>query len=162
MRVGIGYDAHPFTAGRPLILGGVEIPFGKGLAGWSDGDVLTHAVIDALLGAAGLGSIGQHFPPGVKKYYNAPSLKMLEEASGLLGKNTWLVVNIDVTVVAKEPHITEYADTMKGKLSACLHIAPGQLNIKASTGNGLGFAGTGEGIEASAVALIDSRVRNTA
>lgn len=160
MRIGIGYDAHPFTAGRPLILGGVEIPYGKGLAGWSDGDVLTHAVIDALLGAAGLGSIGQHFPPGEEKYHNAPSLTLLEETGDLLDRNTWLVVNIDVTVVAKEPHVMEYAETMKQKLSAYLHIAPGQVNIKASTANGLGAAGKGEGIEAHAVALIDSKVRD--
>jgi 2-C-methyl-D-erythritol 2,4-cyclodiphosphate synthase len=158
MRIGLGYDAHPFTAGRPLILGGVEIAFGKGLAGWSDGDALTHAVIDALLGAAGLGSIGQHFPPGEEKHHNASSLTLLEETGELLEKNTWLIVNIDVTVVAKEPHIMEYADTMKQKLSTYLHIAPGQVNIKASTGNGLGAAGTGEGIEAHAVALIDSRM----
>ena len=160
MRVGIGYDVHPLTAGRPLILGGVEIPYGKGLAGWSDGDVLTHAVIEALLGAAGLGSIGQHFPSGEEKYYNAPSLQMLEEAGGMLDKNTWNVINIDVTVVAKEPPIMPYAGTMKQKLSTFLHLTPGQINIKASTGNGLGFAGGGDGIEAYAVALIDSKIRD--
>lgn len=160
MRVGIGYDAHPLSSGRPLILGGVEIPYGKGLAGWSDGDVLTHAVIDALLGAAALGSIGVHFPSGEKKYYNVVSLKMLEEVGELLDKNTWAIVNIDVTVVAKEPHVMEHADTMRRKLSTYLHIAPDQINIKASTGNGLGFAGVGEGIEAYAVALIDSKIRD--
>lgn len=160
MRIGIGYDAHPFMTGRPLILGGVEIPYGKGLAGWSDGDVLTHAVIDALLGAAGLGSIGQHFPPGDEKYHNAASLALLEETGGLLDKNNWLIVNIDVTVVAKEPPLMEYADAMKQKLSASLHIVPGQVNIKASTANGLGAAGKGEGIEAHAVVLIDSKMRD--
>jgi len=160
MRIGIGYDAHPFTAGRPLILGGVEIPYGKGLAGWSDGDVLTHAIIDALMGAAGLGSIGQHFPPGDEKYHNASSLTLLDETIGLLVKNKWRIVNIDVTVVAKEPHIMEYAETMKQKLSVHLHIAPGQVNIKASTANGLGAVGKGDGIEAHVVALIDLNVRN--
>ncbi len=161
MRVGLGYDVHPLTAGRPLILGGVEIPYGKGLAGWSDGDVLTHAIIDALLGAAGLGSIGQHFPSGEEKYYNAPSLSMLEETGGLLDKNTWIVINIDATVVAKEPPVMPQTDAMKQKLSSFLHITPEQINIKASTGNGLGLAGGGEGIEAYAVALIDSNVRDT-
>ena len=159
MRVGFGYDVHPLTAGRPLILGGVEIPFGKGLAGWSDGDVLTHAIIDALLGAAGLGSIGQHFPSGEEKYYNAPSLQLLEQTGGLLDKNAWVVINIDVTVVAKEPPVMPYAGTMKQKLSTFLHITPEQVNIKASTGNGLGFTGVGEGIEAYAVALIDLKIR---
>jgi 2-C-methyl-D-erythritol 2,4-cyclodiphosphate synthase len=162
MRVGFGYDVHPLTTGRALILGGIEIPFGKGLAGWSDGDVLTHAIIDALLGAAALGSIGQHFPPGEEKYHNASSITMLEETGGLLDKNTWTIVNIDVTVVAKEPHIMEYADVMRQKLATFLRITPGQINIKASTANGLGFAGTGEGIEAYAVALIDSKVRDIA
>jgi 2-C-methyl-D-erythritol 2,4-cyclodiphosphate synthase len=157
MRIGIGYDAHPFAAGRPLVLGGVEIPFDKGLAGWSDGDALTHALIDALLGAAGLGSIGQHFPPGDEKYRNAVSLKLLEEAVEVLERNNWSALNIDVTVVAKEPHIMEFAGVMKQKLANCLRIAPDRVNIKASTANGLGAAGRGEGIEVHAVALIDSK-----
>ncbi len=162
MRVGIGYDAHPLESGRPLILGGIEIPFEKGLAGWSDGDVIIHAIIDALLGAAALGSIGQHFPPGEEKYHNAPSLSMLEETGGILDKNTWIIVNIDVTVVAKEPPVMPHAEAMCRKIADFLHIAPGQVNVKASSANSLGFAGTGEGIEAIAVALIDSRVRDIA
>jgi 2-C-methyl-D-erythritol 2,4-cyclodiphosphate synthase len=155
MRIGIGYDAHPFTPGRCLTLGGVVIPYGKGLAGWSDGDVLTHAVIDALLGAAGLGSIGQHFPPGAAEYHGISSLKLLEETGRRLAPDAWRVVNIDFTP------IMEYAGVMKSALSLSLQITSQQVNIKASTGNGLGAAGRGEGIEVHAVALIEAMSGST-
>jgi 2-C-methyl-D-erythritol 2,4-cyclodiphosphate synthase len=155
MKIGIGYDAHPFTEGRTLTLGGVVIPYHRGLAGWSDGDVLTHAIIDALLGAAGLGSIGQHFPPGAAEWRGIPSLKLLEKVGRLLAQNRLRVVNIDLTVVAKEPKIMEHAGEMKTRLGASLGSSGGAINIKASTGNGLGAAGRGEGIEVHAAVLIE-------
>jgi len=157
MRAGIGYDAHPLVGGRKLILGGVEIPFARGLSGWSDGDVLTHAIIDALLGAAALGDIGTHFPSGDPKYKDISSLVLLGEVKKKLQKTGWRVGNIDATVVAESPKLRDFIEPMRQKLSKVLGVAASQISIKASTGNGLGFAGRGEGITAYAIVLIESQ-----
>src|SRR3990172_5674861 len=154
MRVGIGYDAHPLVAGRRLVLGGLEIPFDKGLDGWSDADVLTHAIIDALLGAAALGDIGSHFPSGDPAYKGISSLVLLKTVKDRLAENGWLIDNIDATVVAERPKLRDFIDRMRQQLSQTLGIQLSQVSVKASTSNGLGFEGRGEGIAAHAVALI--------
>ncbi len=154
MRIGIGYDAHPLVPGRSLVLGGIEIPFEKGLNGWSDADVLTHAVIEALLGAAALGDIGSHFPPGEPAYKNVSSLTLLTKVKDKLAENGWLIDNIDATVVAERPRLREFIDRMRRQLSRTLGVQISQVSVKASTSNGLGFEGRGEGIAAHAVALI--------
>ena len=156
MRIGIGYDVHPLVPGRRLVLGGIEIPFEKGLYGWSDADVLTHCIIEALLGAAALGDIGTHFPPGDPANKNISSLEMLKKVSGKLAENGWLIDNIDATVVAERPKLREFIDRMRQQLSQTLGIQIDQVSVKASTSNGLGFEGRGEGIAAHAVALIRS------
>jgi 2-C-methyl-D-erythritol 2,4-cyclodiphosphate synthase len=155
MRVGIGYDVHVFTTGRRLVLGGLDIPFEKGLDGWSDADVLTHAVMDALLGAAALGDIGNHFPPGEPEYRNISSLELLERVRDKLEESGWRVGNIDATVVAELPKLSNYIDSMRERLSRVLGIEIGCVSIKASTSEGLGFIGRGEGIAAVAVALLE-------
>jgi 2-C-methyl-D-erythritol 2,4-cyclodiphosphate synthase len=155
MRTGIGYDVHPLVPGRKLVLGGVDIPFGKGLAGWSDADALTHAVIDALLGAAALGDIGSHFPPGEPEYKDISSLLLLEEAGKRLAGGGWRVVNIDATILAERPVLWDYIQPMRENLSKALNIAVGQVSVKASTANGLGGIGRGEGIAAYATTLIE-------
>jgi 2-C-methyl-D-erythritol 2,4-cyclodiphosphate synthase len=155
MRVGIGYDVHAFTPGRRLVLGGVDITFEMGLEGWSDADVLTHAVMDALLGAAALGDIGSHFPPGEPEYHNISSLELLEQVRGMLAEHGWRVGNIDATVVAERPKLKKYINLMCANLSRTLGIEAGQVSIKASTSEGLGFIGRGEGIAAVAVALLE-------
>jgi 2-C-methyl-D-erythritol 2,4-cyclodiphosphate synthase len=154
IRVGIGYDIHPLVKGRRLIIGGVEIPFKKGLDGWSDADVLTHAIIDALLGAAALGDIGKHFPPGEPQYKNISSLTLLERTRDKLVENGLRIVNVDATVVVEEPKLRDFIDQMRQRLSDTLDIAPSQISVKASTANGLGCVGKGRGIEAQAVALV--------
>ncbi|MDD5509861.1 MAG: 2-C-methyl-D-erythritol 2,4-cyclodiphosphate synthase [Dehalococcoidales bacterium] len=156
MRVGIGYDVHPFAEERRLVLGGVVVPFERGLTGWSDADVLTHAIIDALLGAASLGDIGGHFPPGDMKYKDISSLVLLERVRDELAKNGWQVGNIDATIVAERPMLGSFIGEMCLKLSNTLGIDVGRLSIKASSSAGLGFVGNGEGIEAQAVALIEA------
>ncbi len=155
MRIGIGYDVHPLEAGRKLVLGGVEIPFGKGLGGWSDADVLTHAIIDALLGAAALGDIGRHFPPGEAEFKDISSLVLLERVRNTLKDNGWRTGNIDATVIAEQPRLSEHIDRIRETLGKTLGVAIGQVSIKASTANGLGSIGRGEGIAAFAVALIE-------
>ena len=155
MRIGIGYDVHPLTAGRRLVLGGVEIPFAKGLSGWSDADVLTHAITDALLGAASLGDIGSHFPPGEPEYKDISSLVLLKRTMAMVKENGWHVVNIDATIVAEQPKLREFIDRMRGQLSQTLGIAVSEVSVKASTSAQLGFAGRGEGIAAWAVALLE-------
>ena len=155
MRVGTGFDVHPLTPGRRLVLGGVEIPFGKGLSGWSDADVLTHAVIDALLGAAALGDIGKHFPPGDPQYQDISSLLLLERVGHELAENGWRIGNIDATVVAEKPKLGDYIDEMRQKLSRTLDIAVNNVSVKAKTSAGLGFVGRGEGIAVYAVALLE-------
>jgi len=156
MRVGIGYDIHPLVQGRRLVLGGVEVPFDKGLSGWSDADVLTHAIIDALLGAAALGDIGCHFPPGEAQYQGISSLVLLESVRDKLAESGWRVSNIDATIVAERPRLADFTSQMRLKLSQILSIDPRGVSVKASTAAGLGFIGEGEGIEARAVALIES------
>jgi 2-C-methyl-D-erythritol 2,4-cyclodiphosphate synthase len=154
LRIGIGYDIHPLVKHRKLILGGVDIPFNKGLDGWSDADALTHAVIDALLGAAALGDIGQHFPPGEAQYKDISSLELLKTANEKLGQAGWYIVNIDATVITEEPKLAGFIDQMRQRLSQALAIDLGKVSVKASTTNGLGCIGKGKWIEARAVALI--------
>jgi len=156
MRIGIGYDIHPLTQGRKLVLGGINIPFGKGLSGYSDADVLTHAIIDALLGAAALGDIGSHFPPGEPQYKDISSLVLLERVRDKLRENGWRVNNIDATIVAEQPKLRDFIDGMRKQLSQTLGIALSQVSVKASTSAQLGSVGRGEGVAAFAVALIES------
>ncbi|OGO45414.1 MAG: 2-C-methyl-D-erythritol 2,4-cyclodiphosphate synthase [Chloroflexi bacterium RBG_16_60_22] len=154
-RTGIGYDVHPLAPGRKLVLGGVPIPFDEGLDGWSDADALTHAVIDALLGAAALGDIGQHFPSGDPRYKDISSLELLAGVKKKLAAGGWRVVNIDATVVAEKPRLREHIDAMRASLGRVLGIEAGRVSVKASTSNGLGFIGRGEGIAALATALLE-------
>ncbi|MFH1169113.1 MAG: 2-C-methyl-D-erythritol 2,4-cyclodiphosphate synthase [Chloroflexota bacterium] len=155
MRVGIGYDVHTLAPGRRLVLGGVEIPFERGLSGWSDADVLAHAIIDALLGAAVLGDIGSHFPPGEPQYRGISSLLLLEKVRDELAAGGWRVVNVDATVLAESPRLRDYIDRMRQQLSQTLRIGISLVSVKASTSDRLGFVGRGEGIAACAVALIE-------
>ena len=154
-RIGIGYDIHPLVADRRLVLGGVQIPFDRGLDGWSDADVLTHSVIEALLGAAALGDIGTHFPPGDKQYKGVSSLILLNKVKDILKDTGWRTGNIDVTVVTEQPKIKDYIIYMRQQLSATLGIDIGSVSVKASTNNKVGSLGRNEGIAAYAVALIE-------
>ena len=155
MRAGIGFDLHPLVIRRKLVLGGVEIPFDKGLDGWSDADVLTHAVIDSLLGAAALGDIGCHFPPGDPQYKDVSSLALLKEVKKKLARNGWQVVNVDAVIVAESLRLRDYIDPIRERLSQTLAVNVGQVSVKASTANGLGAVGRGEGMMAYATALIE-------
>jgi len=155
MRSGIGYDTHPLTEGKKLVLGGVEIPFEKGLDGWSDADVLVHAIIDALFGAAALGDIGKHFPPGDEKYRGISSLSLLEQAREILADAGYRINNIDSTIIAHRPKLSPYITEMRTSLSDALGIDAEQISVKASTSNGLGFIGREEGITALAIATIE-------
>lgn len=154
MRIGQGYDVHRLADNRKLIIGGVEIPFNKGLLGHSDADVLLHAICDALLGAAGLGDIGRHFPDTDDKYKDISSLVLLEKTAALLRENGFFTVNVDATVIAQAPKISPYIDKMRDNIAAYLAMDRQDINIKATTEEGLGFTGAGEGIAASAVCLI--------
>ncbi len=156
MRVGIGYDVHSLVPGRKLVLGGVEIPFDKGLGGWSDADVLAHAIMDALLGAAALGDIGTHFPPGDPQFKGISSMILLNRVRHMLIEKGWQVENIDTVVVAEKPKIKDFVSKMRRKLSEALGIDPERVSVKATTSEKMGFAGRGEGIAAHAVALIKS------
>lgn len=153
-RVGLGYDVHCLVPERPLILGGVRIPFHRGLAGHSDADVVSHAVGDALLGAAGLGDLGRHFPDTDPQYKGIESLRLLEHIGSLLRREGFAVGNIDVSVVAQEPKLAPYIQEMQAALSRVLNVSAEQISIKATTTEGLGFAGRREGIAAYAVALL--------
>lgn len=153
-RVGLGYDVHCLVPERPLILGGVRIPFHRGLAGHSDADVVSHAVGDALLGAAGLGDLGRHFPDTDPQYKGIESLRLLEHIGSLLRREGFAVGNIDVSVVAQEPKLAPYIQAMQAALSKVLNVSAEQISIKATTTEGLGFAGRREGIAAYAVALL--------
>jgi 2-C-methyl-D-erythritol 2,4-cyclodiphosphate synthase len=159
MRIGIGYDVHPLIPGRRLVLGGIEIPFDRGLSGWSDADVLTHAIIDALLGAAALGDIGSYFPPGEPQYKDISSLALLKRVTNELTENGWLIDNVDATIVAEQPRLREFIDGMRQQLSQTLDIAVSQVSVKASTSARLGFTGRGEGIAADAIALLEESER---
>ena len=154
MRTGIGYDVHRFEKGRKLILGGVEIPYGKGLLGHSDADALLHAVTDALLGAAGLGDIGTHFPDSDPKYKGADSLLLLTEAVRLLSEKGFKAVNIDCTVIAEEPKISPYKEKMRENIAKACNLPPDAVNVKGKTEEGLGFTGEKLGIKALATCLI--------
>lgn len=157
MRIGQGYDVHRLAEGRKLILGGVEIPFEKGLLGHSDADVLTHAIMDALLGAAGMGDIGQHFPDTDSAYAGADSLKLLAAVVEKLSANGWLVGNVDSTLIAQRPKIAEYIPQMRKNLAVTMGVLPEQVNVKATTEEKLGFTGSGEGMAAQAVVLLIKR-----
>ncbi len=154
IRVGHGYDVHRLTEGRKLILGGVEIPFEKGLLGHSDADVLAHGVMDALLGAAGLGDIGRHFPDTDPAYRGADSLGLLARVAGLLGERGWSVGNVDATILAQRPKLAPHIPQMAENLAKAMGVPPDRVNVKATTEEGLGFTGSGEGMAAHAVALI--------
>ncbi|MGD0353123.1 MAG: 2-C-methyl-D-erythritol 2,4-cyclodiphosphate synthase [Dehalococcoidia bacterium] len=157
MRAGIGYDVHKLVTGRRLILGGVEVPFDKGLSGHSDADVLTHAIMDALLGAAGLRDIGSQFPPEDPKYKDISSLVLLDEVNKLLWDKGLVVVNLDVVIVAQQPKISPFIEDMRRLISRRLGINLEQVMVKATTTDGLGFAGRGEGMAAYAVALVEEK-----
>ena len=157
MRIGHGYDAHRFAAGRPLVLGGVTIPHDQGLAAHSDGDVLIHALCDALLGAAAVGDIGRHFPDSSRDYENIDSRILLCKVMALLHDRGWRVGNVDITVIAQKPKLASFVPAMRNKLAADLQVDEAQVNIKATTTEGMGFTGRGEGIAAHAVALLLAR-----
>ena len=157
MRIGHGYDVHRLKTGRKLILGGVEIPWEMGLDGHSDADVLVHAVMDALLGAAGLGDIGKLFPDTDPQYAGISSLVLLGRVREALGAAGWTVCNIDATVVAQRPKLAAYLPLMQENMARVLEIQPEQINVKATTEEGLGFTGTGEGMAAHAVCLLQER-----
>jgi 2-C-methyl-D-erythritol 2,4-cyclodiphosphate synthase len=150
LRVGIGYDSHRFEAGRPLILGGVEIPHERGLGGHSDADVVTHAIIDALLGATGAGDIGEHFPPSDERWRDADSIVLLEEVLAGLGG---AAVNVDVTIVCEEPKLGPHKRAIAARIGAVIGVP---VSVKATTNEGMGAVGRGEGIAVTAVALVDA------
>lgn len=154
MRIGFGYDAHRFAEGRKLVLGGIEIDYCKGLQGHSDADVLVHAIIDALLGAAAAGDIGTNFPDSDSRYKGISSLVLLEHTKLILLNLGYAIGNIDSTVIVREPKMEPYIRAMKDKIAGVLGLDAGSIGIKAKTGNGLGFAGNGEGIAAYAVCFL--------
>ena len=156
MRVGIGYDVHKLVENRALILGGVEIPWEKGLLGHSDADVLLHAIMDALLGAAALGDIGKHFPDTDPKYKGISSIKLLEHVGALLEENGYAVENIDAVVIAQRPKLLPYIPQMAENIAKTLCLEKNQVNVKATTEEGLGFTGSGEGISSQAICMLSS------
>lgn len=156
MRVGIGYDVHKLVENRKLILGGVSIPYEKGLLGHSDADVLVHAIMDAILGAAALGDIGKHFPDTDPAYKDADSMELLEQVGQLIDQQNMMIGNIDATVIAQRPKLSPYIDTMREKIAKCLKVDVNQVNIKATTEEGLGFTGEGLGISAQAICLLET------
>lgn len=151
MRVGMGYDVHRLVEGRKLILGGVEIPYEKGLLGHSDADVLIHAIMDALLGAAALGDIGKHFPDTDPQYKGISSVELLKHVAKLLDENNYVIENIDATVIAQRPKLRPYMEEMMKNIAGALGIEENRLNLKATTEEGLGFTGTGEGMASQAI-----------
>lgn len=153
-RVGIGFDAHPLATGRPLVLGGVHIPYHLGLTGHSDGDVLAHAIIDALLGAAGLGDKGEHFPSSDPQYKDISSLILLAKVAGLLEDGGWRISNVDATMLAQKPRLAPFIQTMREQAGTALSISVARISIKVTTTDYLGFVGREEGIAACAVALL--------
>lgn len=156
MRVGMGYDVHRLVEGRDLIIGGVTIPYEKGLLGHSDADVLLHAIADALLGAAALGDIGKHFPDSDPAYKGISSIILLEKVGALLEEKGFLIENIDATIIAQAPKMRPYIDTMRENIAKALGMEVSQINVKATTEEGLGFTGTGEGISSQAVCMLTS------
>jgi 2-C-methyl-D-erythritol 2,4-cyclodiphosphate synthase len=156
-RAGIGFDSHRLAPGRRLVIGGVEIPSERGLEGHSDADVLAHAVIDALLGAAALGDIGEHFPDSDERWRDADSMGLLRQAVALLGGAGFAIVNVDCTVVMQAPRLAPHRSAIRGSLARALGIASDRVNVKASTGEEMGFVGRGEGVAALAVAVLEPR-----
>ncbi len=156
MRIGTGYDVHRLTENRKCIIGGVEIPYEKGLLGHSDADVLLHAIMDALLGAAALGDIGRHFPDSDPAYKGISSVKLLEQVAALLSENLFFVENIDATIIAQAPKMRPHIEKMRANIAGALGIEVSQVNVKATTEEWLGFTGKGEGISAQAVCLLAS------
>ncbi|RHS88656.1 2-C-methyl-D-erythritol 2,4-cyclodiphosphate synthase [Clostridium sp. AM42-4] len=154
MRIGQGYDVHKLVEGRDLILGGVTVPYEKGLLGHSDADVLVHAVMDALLGAAALGDIGQHFPDTDPKYKGISSIALLKEIGALLEKEGYIIENIDATIIAQRPKLAAYRPQMAKNIAEALHLEVNQVSVKATTEEGLGFTGSGEGISSQAITLL--------
>lgn len=161
MRIGMGYDVHKLTEDRKLILGGVEIPHTLGLLGHSDADVLLHAVMDALLGAAALGDIGKHFQDTDEKYRGISSLKLLEHVGNLLEQEHYIIENIDATVIAQKPKLRPYIEEMEQNIADTLHLAKNQVNVKATTEEHLGFTGREEGISANAVCMLSTIYENS-
>lgn len=157
LRVGFGYDIHPLVQGRRLVLGGVEIPFSLGLEGHSDADVLLHAIMDAILGAAALGDIGHHFPPGDPAYKDASSLGLLERVGQMASREGWLVSNLDATVVAQEPRLAPFMEAMRRCIGQALGLDTSRVSVKATSPEGLGALGHGEGVSSYAVALLAPR-----
>ena len=155
MRVGMGYDVHKLVEGRKLILGGVEIPYEKGLLGHSDADVLVHALMDALLGAAALGDIGKHFPDNDQKFKDIDSMLLLKEVGNILKEHNYSISNIDTTIVAQRPKLAPFIGQMRQRIAQVLAIAEDQVSVKATTTEGLGFAGEGLGIAAYGVCLLE-------
>lgn len=158
MRIGMGYDVHKLVEGRKLIIGGVDIPYEKGLLGHSDADVLLHAISDALLGAAALGDIGKHFPDSDPAYKGISSIILLEHVGKLLEENCFFIENIDATIIAQAPKMRPHIDTMRENIAKALNITVEQVNVKATTEEGLGFTGTGEGISSQAICLLTSPI----
>lgn len=158
MRIGMGYDVHKLVEGRDLIVGGVTIPYEKGVLGHSDADVLLHAIMDALLGAAALGDIGKHFPDSDPAYKGISSVKLLEHVGRLLEEHCFLIENIDATIIAQAPKMRPYIDTMRENIATALGIDSAQINVKATTEEGLGFTGSGEGISSQAICMLTSPV----
>lgn len=158
MRIGMGYDVHKLAENRKMIIGGVEIPYEKGLLGHSDADVLLHAIMDALLGAAALGDIGKHFPDTDEKYEGISSIKLLEYVGELLEENCFLIENIDATIIAQAPKMRPHIDTMRENIAKALGIDVSQVNVKATTEEGLGFTGAGEGISSQAICMLTSPI----
>jgi len=156
MRIGMGYDVHRLITARKLVLGGVEIPYEKGLAGHSDADVVVHAIMDALLGAAALRDIGFHFPDTDEKYKGASSIELLAKVGEMLDEKFYVIDNIDATIIAQEPKLAPYVDKMVENVSRALKISNNQVNIKATTEEGLGFTGSMEGMSAQAICLLTS------
>ncbi|HVS29545.1 MAG TPA: 2-C-methyl-D-erythritol 2,4-cyclodiphosphate synthase [Solirubrobacteraceae bacterium] len=155
IRTGIGYDCHAFAAGRRLVLGGVELDAERGLAGHSDADALTHAIIDALLGAAGLGDIGQHFPDDDERFRDADSIELLRDVVAMVEERGLAILNVDATVLMEQPKLAPDRDAIRGRLAHALDLAPDRVNVKATTGEGMGFIGRGEGVAALAVATLE-------
>ncbi len=156
MRIGMGYDVHKLVEGRPLIIGGVNIPYEKGLLGHSDADVLAHAIMDSVLGAAGLGDIGKHFPDTEEEYRGADSLLLMKQVGTLIDKENMLIGNIDATIIAQKPKMAPYIMDMRRNISDALNIDIKQINIKATTEEGLGFTGEGLGISAQSICLLET------
>lgn len=154
MRIGMGYDVHRLAENRKMIIGGVEIPYEKGLLGHSDADVLLHAIMDALLGAAALGDIGKHFPDTDPAYEGISSMKLLEKVGQLLEDNRYVIENIDATIIAQKPKMRPYIDTMRENIAGALGIELSQVNVKATTEEGLGFTGAMEGISSQAICML--------